>query len=115
MTVYCSKCGKRIGFLAARYKLKDGSVMCASCIEKHKMEQKEELRKQKEKDREIMVVLISKYLTNKDPHTLVLIREICCIAYWFETYWTISKDYQFILDKVVKERPECVDMAKFFF
>ena len=115
MTVYCSKCGKRIGFLAARYKLKDGSVMCASCIEKHKMEQKEELRKQKEKNREIMVDLISKYLTNKDPHTLVLIREICCIAYWFETYWTISKDYQFILDKVVKERPECVDMAKFFF
>jgi len=46
---------------------------------------------------------------------------ICCNAYYIETYWSRSKEIKhdtpryinnFILGKVVKERPECVDHIK---
>jgi len=86
MVVYCSKCGKKLGLLAAKHKAEDGSVMCASCLKEHKMKQdelkrqeeqrkQEQLKKQEEKNREIMRDYISKYLANKDEEFIDSISE----------------------------------------
>ena len=94
-------------------------VMCVSCLKKWK-------EGQEEKKRETIKDLISKYLANKDPDILVLIRRICCEAYWIESFLDRRKKVnlkymvgdktqvinRFVLDKAIKERPECVDYIK---
>jgi len=119
MAVYCSKCGKKLGILSAKYKVEDGSVMCVYCLKKWKEEQEE-------KKRTIMKDTVSKYLTNKDPE-IPYIRRICCEAYWFasflrrtgEEYISSFGDYddyeainRIVLDKALEERPECVEVIR---
>lgn len=57
--VNCSKCNKKLGFLSSKNNIKDGSILCNSCFEKWKKEQKD-------KDKRIMMDYIGKYLSNKD-------------------------------------------------
>lgn len=118
MAVYCSKCGKKLGILSGKYKTADGSVMCVSCLKKWKEEQEE-------KKRIIMKDTISKYLADKDPE-IPYIRRICCEAYWFASFlrrtrkeYMSSEDYdnyeainRIVLDKAIKERPECVEVIR---
>lgn len=47
--VECSKCNKKLGFLSAKNKLENGSILCSSCFDKWK-------EQQKEKNKKIMVV-----------------------------------------------------------
>ena len=162
MTVYCSKCGKKLGILASKYKSEDGSVMCSSCLKEYKREQEElkrreelrrqgELRKQKKENREIMKERISTYLINKDPKIFGYISRLCCEAFWIESFLdkisqkeilelhmdrdieeynlynyqkenftTLLSDQwdkiqainQAVLNKAIKERPECVDFIQ---
>lgn len=136
MTVYCSKCGKKVGILATKYKSEDGSVMCSSCFKEYKREQEElkrreelrgqgELRKQKKENREIMKGPIYRYLVNKNPEFFDYISRVCCEAFWIESFLDESKkrygdredtDYhkiqainQAVFNKAAKERPECDD------
>ena len=118
MADYCSICGKKLGLLSFKYKSEDGSVMCASCLKKWKEEQEE-------KDRKIMKEVISKYLADKDPE-IRYIERICCEAYWFASFLrrtrkedispTYYDDYEainrIVLDKAIKERPECVEVIR---
>ncbi len=127
MANHCSKCGKKLGILSAKYKAEDGTVMCASCLKKWKDEQEEKkraiIREQEEKYRKIMKEVISKYLADKDPE-IPYISRICCEAYWFASFLGITRikhisyadDYEainheainrIVLDKTIKERPEC--------
>ena len=91
MDDYCSKCGKKLGILSTKYKSKDGSVLCLSCLKENKMKRdalkRQEELKQKEKNQEIMNDIISKYLVNKDTGIHRFIRRICCEAYWFVSFF----------------------------
>ena len=122
MADYCSICGKKVGLLSFKYKSEDGYVMCVSCLKEYKMKQ-EGLKKQKPKNKEIMKELIFNYLTDKDPEILILIRRVCCEAFWTGSFLNLSKrirkyrhlEYKpqavnhVVLKKAIKERPECVD------
>lgn len=55
----CSQCGKKLGFLSAKHKSEDGSIICNPCFKKWKNEQDD-------KNKKIMIEYISKYLSNKD-------------------------------------------------
>ena len=52
MAVYCSKCGKKLGILSAKYKAEDGSVMCVYCLKEYKTKQEELKRKEPEQRQE---------------------------------------------------------------
>jgi len=55
MAVYCSKCGKKLGILSGKYKAKDGTVMCGSCIKEDYKKREEDLKgrgEQKEQEAE---------------------------------------------------------------
>ena len=138
MADYCSKCGKKLGILSGKYNAKDGTVMCAPCFKEWHEEQEERkraiireqeekdraiIRGQEEKDRKIMKAIISKYLADKDPE-IPHISRICCEAYWFASFLGITRikhisyadDYEainrIVLDKAIKERPECVGIIR---
>lgn len=57
--VDCSKCGKKLGFLSTKNKIDDESVLCNSCFNEWK-------KNKKDKDKNVMIDYIKKYLSNKD-------------------------------------------------
>ena len=133
MAVYCSKCGKKLGILSAKYKDEDGLVMCVSCLKKWKEEQEEKkraiIREQEEKYRKIMKEIISKYLAEKDIEYLGYVLKFCCEDFWNNeitttienryrgktnrlTEYTIRAIHKEVLDKAINERPECVNTVQ---
>jgi len=67
----CSECGKKIGFLEKRHNLNDGALLCSSCFERKKRQEKQTITE-----------YVKKYVDGKETNFIVTIDEI--IPYWIE-------------------------------